>query len=173
MLYEYNGMSPKIDPSAFVFDTAVIIGDVRIGPRCYIGPGAVLRGDLQPIIIGEESAVEDCVVIHCGHSSCEIGRRVTIGHCALIHGRRIADGANIGMGAIISISAEIGEYAVVAEGAVVKQGQIVPPRVVVGGTPARVLRQLEEKDIQLWEKSKDIYAKTAADCLSGSLRRLD
>ena len=121
MLYEFEGKRPKIDPSAFISDTAVIIG-------------------------------------------CHIGKRVTIGHSAIVHGNHIRDGANIGMGAIISLFADIGEYAVVAEGAVVKKHQTVPPRVVVGGAPAKVLRELEDKDISAWEHSKQTYIDLAARC---------
>lgn len=169
MIYEFEGKRPRIDPSAYISDTAVVIGDVTIGARCYIGPGAVIRGDERPIWIGDESAVEDLCLIHVGGSDektdgCHIGRRVTIGHGAIIHGNYIRDGANIGMGAIVSLFADIGEYAVVAEGAVVKKLQHIPARTVVGGTPARVLRELEDKDIYAWERSKQTYIDLAVRC---------
>lgn len=82
MLYEFDSKRPRIDPSAYVSDSATIIGDVQIGARCYVGPGAIIRGDAKPIVIGEESAVEDGVIIHVGGAAtqgCVIGRRVTIG----------------------------------------------------------------------------------------------
>ena len=94
----------------------------------------------------------------------QFGKRVTIGHNAIVHGNHIRDGANIGMGAIISLFADIGEYAVVAEGAVVKKHQTIPPRVVVGGAPAKILRELEGKDISAWERSKQTYIDLAARC---------
>ena len=174
MLYEFDSKRPRIDPSAYVSDSATIIGDVQIGARCYVGPGAIIRGDAKPIVIGEESAVEDRVIIHVGGAGtqgCIIGRRVTIGHGAIVHGNHLHDGANIGMGAIVSIYAEVGEYAVVAEGAVVKRGQVVPPRAVVGGAPAVKLRELQDKDIDSWEKSKQTYIDLAAKCLSPSAPR--
>mgnify|MGYP000100953341 CR=1 FL=1 len=177
MIYEFDSKRPRIHSSAYISDSATIIGDVQIGARCYVGPGAVIRGDEKPIVIGDETAVEDCAVIHVGgsgSSGCYIGKRVTIGHGAIVHGNVIRDSANIGMGAIISIYAEVGEYAVVAEGAVVKRGQVIPPKVVVGGAPAAVLRQLQDKDIYSWEKSKQTYIDLAAKCNSvGVLRELE
>ena len=173
MIYEFDGHIPAIDPTAFVSDSATVIGDVTIGAECYVAPNAVIRGDISPISIGDQTAIEDGVIIHVGRGSCRIGKRVTIGHGAIVHGKLIKDGANIGMGAIISLNAEVGEYAVIAEGSVVKQGQTIEPSVVVGGTPARFLRKLEEKDILLWEKSKDIYVETARACKSGKLKRME
>ena len=177
MIYEFDSKRPSIHPTAYVSESATIIGDVQIGAYCYVGPGAVIRADAKPIIIDDETAVEDGVIIHAGGPQCKacyIGKRVTIGHGAIIHGNLLSAGSNIGMGAIISIYAEVGEYAVVAEGAVVKKGQKIPPKVVVGGTPAVILRELQAKDIAAWEKSKDIYVELAKKCcIPGMLKRID
>lgn len=177
MIYEFDGMAPKIDASAFISDTACIIGNVSIGADCYIGPGAVIRGDILPITIGDCSAVEDNVIIHVGgktSTGCHIGKHVTIGHGAIVHGDRLEDHANVGMGAIVSMQAVIGEYAVVAEGAVVKRGQVIPPRVVVGGAPAKILRELEDRDIETWDKSNLFYVELARKCKTpGMLKRID
>lgn len=165
MLYCFAGKSPMIDETAFVSEQAVIVGDVEIGPRCYVGPGAVIRADAAKIRIEEEVAIEEGVIIHAGGGGCTesvIGRRVTIGHGAIVHSRSIGPSASIGMGAIISLNAEIGEFAVIAEGAVVKQKQMIPARVVAGGMPARELRPMEERDIRVWEGTKDWYVKLAA-----------
>ena len=165
MLYSFAGKSPVIDETAFVSEQAVIIGDVEIGARCYIGPGAIIRGDAAKIRIEEEVAIEEGVIIHAGSGGCTesvIGRRVTIGHGAIVHSRSIAPSASIGLGAIISLNAEIGEYAVIAEGAVVKQKQMIPARIIAGGMPAKELRALEERDIRVWEGTKDWYVKLAA-----------
>lgn len=165
MIYEFNGLTPKIDPAAYVAREATIIGDVTIGPDCYVGPGAIIRADFpgSPIIIGEGTAVEEGVIIHVGgeNMSCIIGKMVTIGHGAIVHCSNISDNANIGMGAIVSIGASVGEYAIVAEGAVVKKGQVIPPRIVVGGAPAKALRELEEKDLPFWDGSKLWYVHLA------------
>lgn len=179
MLYEFDGMAPKIDPTAYIADTATVLGDVTIGAYCYIGPGAIIRADFKgaPIIIGNGTAVEEGVIIHVGGKSagkCDIGERVTIGHGAIIHGNKLADNANIGMGAVVSLYSEIGEYSVVAEGAVVKQGQVIPPRVVVVGAPAKVVRELQERDIEAWDGSKRWYIELAKKYkVPGMLKRLD
>lgn len=177
MIYEFDGKAPQIHPTAYISESATIIGEVIIEADCYVGPGAVLRADNKPIVIGEGTAVEDCVVIHAGGEDSKgtyIGKRVTIGHSAIVHSNTVADFANIGMGAITSLFSEIGEYAVVAEGAVVKQGQIVPPRVVVAGIPAKVIRVLEDKDIRSWEASKQWYVDLGTKCrIPGMLKPLN
>ena len=174
MLYEFEGKSPIIDSSAYVSESAELIGDVVVGKNVYIGPGAVIRADARPIIIGDESAIEDLCVVHVGGTSkgCFIGKRVTVGHGAIIHADRLDDGANIGMGAVVSMYAEVGEFSVVAEGAVVRKGQKIPPRVVVAGSPATVKRAIADKDIYLWEASKQHYIDLAKACKSGKIKRI-
>jgi carbonic anhydrase/acetyltransferase-like protein (isoleucine patch superfamily) len=123
MQYEFDGRTPVISSTAYVSDLATVIGDVVIAENCYIGHGAILRGDYGRIEIGPGTAVEEGVIIHAPpeHVS-QIGQKVTLGHGAIIHGTRIADFAVIGMGAILSIWSEVGEWAIVAEGAIVKLG---------------------------------------------------
>lgn len=156
MIYEFNGIRPHIDESAYVSESATIIGCVEIGRECYIGPGAVLRGDGRGgrIIIGDGSVVEDCVVIH---NNVDVGENVTIGHGAVVHSRLLRAHAGVGMGAVLSIGSEIGEYSVVAEGAVVRQGQVVPDRVVAGGIPAEILREVERRDTEWWARANSWY----------------
>ena len=178
MIYRYGEFAPEIDPSAFVSESATIIGQVKIAADCFIGPGAVIRADCgKPIEIGYGTAVEDGVIIHVGGSravSCYIGERVTIGHGAIVHCSKLGDNANVGMGAVLSLFSEIGEYAVIAEGAVVKQGQVIEPRVVVGGAPARVLRTLLDRDIESWDRSKAWYIDLVRKYKTpGMLERID
>ena len=104
----------------------------------------------------------------------DVGEKVTIAHGCIIHGNKLADTCNIGMGAIVSKGANIGEYAIVAEGALVKQNQEIPPRVVVGGMPAKVLRELLYRDIEVWDKTKLWYIKLAQQYTTpGMIKRLD
>ena len=178
MIYEFDGMRPEIDPSAYISESATVLGNVRIAADVYVGPGAIIRGDTPgcPIVIGYGSAIEEGVIIHVGppSSGCIIGEKVTIAHGAIVHADHVRDCANIGMGATVSLRADIGEYAVVAEGAVVKQGQVIPPRVVVGGAPAKVLRQLEERDLKVWDGTKNWYIGLARKYVTpGVLKRLD
>ncbi len=161
MLYAFCGKIPQIDPTSFVSDSAEIIGDVKIGPRCYIGPCAVIRGDAAEIVIEEEVAVEDCVVIHAGEK-CVIARRSTIGHGAVVHAKKLGKESSIGMGAILSLGCEIGEGSVVGEGALVPQKKVVPPDTLVAGIPAKPLRPLSQADRDSWNATKDWYVRLTA-----------
>lgn len=113
MLYTFGGKAPQVDPTAFVSASAELIGDVIVGPRCYIGPFAVIRADASRIVLEEEVAVEDGVIIHTGGEDpvVTISRRVTIGHGAIIHARAIGPEASVGMGAVLSLCSEIARAA--------------------------------------------------------------
>ena len=139
---------PQIDPSAWVAETATIIGEVAIGANSSVWYGALLRGDVGYIRLGARSNVQDGCIIHMTTdlSNTEIGNDVTVGHGAILHGATIADGALIGMGAIIMDNAVVGEQAIVAAGSVVPARMHVPPRTLVRGQPARVVRELREDE---------------------------
>jgi carbonic anhydrase/acetyltransferase-like protein (isoleucine patch superfamily) len=173
MFYRFDGKQPTIGEGTYVSETATVIGDVRIGERCYIGHGAILRGDYGVIVIGNESAVEEGVIIHAPPDDrCSIGDGVVIGHGAIIHAKSIGDSAGIGMGAILSIRSEIGQGSVVAEGAVVKQGQIVPEGIVVAGNPAKKIKDMLRKDVDFWAHSRQIYVNLAVKYLKLGMERL-
>ena len=174
MLYRFDGRQPAIGAGTYVSETALVIGNVSIGARCYVGHGAILRGDYGTIEVGEETAIEEGVIIHAPpEGSCSIGSGVTLGHGAIIHARLIADSAGIGMGAILSIRSEIGRYSVVAEGAIVKQGDKVPESVVVAGNPARKIRDMSQSDIDFWNRARRIYVDLAAKYVSLGMERVD
>ncbi len=163
MLYRFDGRQPAIGAGTYVSETAMVIGDVRIGDRCYVGHGVILRGDYGTIEIGDETAIEEGVIVHTPpNECCSIGSGVVLGHGAIIHARVVADSVGIGMGAILSIRSEIGRASVVAEGAVVKQGQKVSESVVVAGNPARRIRDMSRKDMDFWGHSRRIYVDLAA-----------
>ncbi len=171
MLYEYDGRIPTAGQGTYVSETAQVIGDVRIGDNCYIGHGAILRGDYGSIVIGSGSAVEEGVVIHAPPDNfCRIGKSVTIGHGAIIHACRVGDSAVIGMGSILSIYSEIGDNSIVAEGAVVKMRQVIKKDVVAGGNPARVIRALAEKDVEYWRMGKQLYVELAGKYLEKGMK---
>ena len=134
---------------------------MTVGPRCYIGPGAVIRGDAAEIILEEEVAVEDGVIIHAGGADkrCLLSRRVTIGHGAIVHARYLGPEASIGMGAVLSLGCAIGAGSVVAESALVPQGKSVPPETLVAGIPAKPLRPLTQADRESWQATKDWYVR--------------
>ena len=146
--YEFEGIRPVVDPTAYVHPTAVLIGDVIIGPRCLIGPGASLRGDLGRLIVMDGANVQDNCVLHCFP-----GKDVTIeadghiGHGSVLHGCTIKRNALVGMNAVIMDDAVIGEDSFVAAMAFVKAGTEVPPHTLVGGVPAKVMRELTDDEI--------------------------
>lgn len=142
---EFRGVSPSIHPSVFIADGARIIGDVTIGENSSIWFNVVIRGDVGPIRIGSGTNIQDLTMCHLTRerSRLIVGSEVTVGHCAILHGATIEDGALIGMGAILLDNAHIGTGAIVAAGAVVTEGMEVPAGVLVAGVPARVVRELQ------------------------------
>lgn len=163
MIFEYDGRRPRAGEGTYISETAQVIGDVVIGGNCYIGHGAILRGDYGSIEIGSGTAVEEGVVVHAPPGKqCRIGRSVTIGHGAIIHAAHVGDLAVIGMGAILSIYSEVGEGTIIAEGAVVKMRQIIEEGVVAGGNPAHVIRDVSDKDVEYWKMGKQLYVDLAA-----------
>lgn len=166
MLYSFDGKQPSIGKDTYVSETALVIGDVTIGDNCYIGHGAILRGDYGRIEIGSGTAVEEGVVMHAPpKETCKVGEKVTLGHGAIIHSQEICDMAVIGMGAVLSIWAKIGSWAIVAEGTVVKMKQEIPGNVVVAGSPAKVVREVEDRDKEFWTDGKQLYIDLAAKYL--------
>lgn len=145
--YEIDGLRPVIHPSAFVHPDAVLIGDVIVGPRCYVAPLASLRGDFGRIELEEGSNVQDCCVMHAfpnNETRVEVDGHV--GHGAILHGCRVGRGALIGMHAVVMDNAVIGEAAIVAACAFVKAEMHIPPHHLAAGMPAKVLRPLTEQE---------------------------
>jgi len=143
MLVELDGVGPTIGSDVWLAPTAVLIGDVRIADRANVWFGAVLRGDLSHIEVGEESSIQDNAVLHCATElPTVVGRRVTVGHGALLEGCVIEDGALVGMGAIVLQHAHVGGGAMLAAGAVLSERQSVSAGVLAAGVPAREKKPL-------------------------------
>ncbi len=142
-VYAINGVTPVVDPAAYVHPSAVLVGDVIVAAGCYIGPAACLRGDFGRIHIHTGANLQDTCVAH-GFPGTDtiVEEDGHIGHGAVLHGCIVRRNALIGMNAVINDSAEVGESAIVAAMAFVKAGMVVPPRVLVAGIPARVMREL-------------------------------
>ena len=152
-VYEINGVTPVVDPTAFVHPSAVLIGDVIVGPRCYVGPAASLRGDFGRLVMHEGSNVQDCCVLHgFPDTDTVIEQDGHIGHGAMLHGCVVRRNALVGMNAVINDNAEIGESAIVAAMAFVKSGMVVPPRMLAAGIPAKLLRELTDDELA-WKVS--------------------
>jgi carbonic anhydrase/acetyltransferase-like protein (isoleucine patch superfamily) len=161
-LYVFDDRRPRINQTAYIAPTAVVVGDVAIGDHCWIGHGVILRGDYGRIVVGDASAVEDGAVVHARpDDETVIGARVTVGHGAMIHNARIADGATIGMRAVISDFSVVGEGALIGEQALVRRGQEVPPGSIAVGVPARVVGQVgpDQADMMVW--AKEVYVDLA------------
>jgi carbonic anhydrase/acetyltransferase-like protein (isoleucine patch superfamily) len=135
-----------IHPRAWIAPGAVVVGDVSIGATSSIWYGCVVRGDLEPIRIGEETNVQDLTVVHVDVDlPTFIGDRVTIGHRCVIHGCTVGDDTLVGMGAVLLSGCEIGAGSLIAAGAVVREGFVVPPRSVVAGIPAKVRGEMDDR----------------------------
>jgi carbonic anhydrase/acetyltransferase-like protein (isoleucine patch superfamily) len=142
-LVELGGVSPTVGRDVWLAPTAVLIGDVRVGDRASVWYGAVLRGDSEHIEVGEETSIQDNAVVHCAHGlPTLVGRRVTVGHGAVLEGCVIEDGALIGMGAIVCQHVRIGAGALVAAGTVVSERQSVSARMLAAGVPSRERKAL-------------------------------
>jgi carbonic anhydrase/acetyltransferase-like protein (isoleucine patch superfamily) len=144
-LNTFLGKDPTIDPTAFIAPGATVIGDVRMGARASIWPGAVARGDINFIEIGEGTNIQDGTIVHLADDyPVVIGRHVTIGHAAIIHACVIEDECLIGMGATILDGAVIGHHSIIGANALVTQNTIIPPGSMVLGAPAKVVKTLTE-----------------------------
>ena len=167
-LYEFEGRIPDIDSTAYVAPSAQVIGRVRIGAECYIGHGAILRGDYGSIEIGAQTAVEEGVIIHARPDDVTtIGDRVTLGHGAMVHNATIEDGAVIGMRATISDFSVVGAGAIVGEMGLVKQHQKIPPGTIAVGVPVRVVGKVSEKNRDMTVWAKELYVDLARRYPSG------
>ena len=147
-VYAIDGIVPVVDPTAFVHPTAILIGDVIVGPCCYIGPAACLRGDFGRLLVERGANVQDTCVMH-GFPGTDtvVEEDGHIGHGAVLHGCRIGRNALVGMNAVIMDNAVVGESAIVAACAFVKAGAEIPPRSLAAGTPARIVRTLSDEEI--------------------------
>lgn len=151
--YAIEDLIPVVDPTAYVHPTAVLIGDVIIGPRCYVGPAACLRGDFGRITLRDGANVQDTCVIHgFPDSDTIIEIDGHIGHGAVLHGAHIGQNALVGMNAVVMDRTHIGESAFVAAMSFVREGTVIPPRTLAVGIPAQVVRELTDKEIA-WKRT--------------------
>lgn len=150
MIRDFIGASPIFDDSNFIAPSADVIGDVHLGRNASIWFNATVRGDVHWIRIGEASNIQDNAVVHVTHGSAptDIGAFVTVGHSAVVHGCRIEDGALIGIGAVVLDHAIIGEGSLIGARALVTSRTKIPPRSLVMGAPAKVVRELSDEEVE-------------------------
>jgi len=155
-LYEYDSLKPTVGDGTWVAPSAAVIGNVTIGSHCHIGFGAVIRGDFGPIIIGDETAVEDNVVIHTA-SRTSIGSRVIIGHMAMIHDAIIEDEVLIGMKTMICEGSFIGKGSFIAEQTLVLKNQRIPSGTIYAGSPAALKKNVSEQHRKMFKLGIEAY----------------
>jgi carbonic anhydrase/acetyltransferase-like protein (isoleucine patch superfamily) len=154
----------------YVAPSASVTGEVRLGEESSIWHNATLRGDLAPIVVGRGSNVQDGAILHVAHEfPCVLGEDVTVGHGAIVHGCKVADRCLIGMGAIILNGAEIGEESIVGAGALVTEGKKIPPRSLLTGNPAKIVRQVRDDEVEKIIASAAHYRTLAASAAKDGL----
>ncbi len=160
---KYLDKEPKIAPTAKVFTGARVVGDVTLKDYVGVWYNAVLRGDMSEIIVGENTNIQDGVIVHTNTDlPTHIGKNVTIGHNAIVHAVTIEDGALIGMGSILLDGAVIGKNALVGAGCLVPPGKRVPERTLVVGNPMKIIKTLSDEEIASVHKNKDYYVRLLA-----------
>jgi carbonic anhydrase/acetyltransferase-like protein (isoleucine patch superfamily) len=157
----YLDRQPEIDPSAFVAPDAWITGSVFIGEDSSVFFGSCLRGDINPIRIGKGTNVQELSILHTsrGLGDCILGDYVTIGHGAILHGCEVKNNCLIGMGATILDNVVVGEYSIVGANSLVPMNMIIPPRSMVYGNPAKIIREVTEKEMRGIEENAAHYIK--------------
>lgn len=160
----FTGTLPRIDESAWVDETALVLGQVEIGPRSSIWPGTVIRGDVHHIVIGAETNVQDLSCLHVlkDRFSLTLGDRVSVGHAVTLHGCTIGDATLVGMRATVMDDVEVGAESLIAAGALITPGTKIPPRSLVMGSPARVKRQVNAEELELLHRTWKNYVDYSA-----------
>jgi carbonic anhydrase/acetyltransferase-like protein (isoleucine patch superfamily) len=159
----FGGKRPLVDASAFIADSATVIGDVHVGARSSVWFGAVIRGDVFHIRVGEETSIQDNTVIHVTHDryATQVGSKVTVGHSVTLHGCTVGDLCIVGMGATILDQAIVEDRCIIGAGALVTPGTRIPAGSLAVGSPARVKRPLTEDELVWLEGSAQHYVDLA------------
>ncbi|WP_404367070.1 phenylacetic acid degradation protein PaaY [Marinobacter sp.] len=164
--YRIEGVIPVVHPSAYVHPTAILIGDVWIGPDCYVGPAASLRGDFGRVILKEGSNIQDTCVMHAFPGmDTVIEKNGHVGHGAVLHGCVVGEDAMVGMNAVVMDEAHIAPRSIVGAGALVKACFQCEPGSLIVGSPAKVLRMLSEKEIDWKKKGTKEYQRLTRRCM--------
>jgi carbonic anhydrase/acetyltransferase-like protein (isoleucine patch superfamily) len=169
MIRPYRGLLPRVHPTAFIDDSAQVIGDVEIGAESSVWMTVVIRGDVHRIRIGRRSNVQDGTIVHVMKDThpTTIGDNVTVGHAAVLHGCTIEDQCLIGMGAIVLNGVRVGTGSIVAAGTLLPEGTQVPPRSLVMGSPGKVRRELAERELADIQMLADRYVMYRLDYMAG------
>lgn len=171
MIYQYEDIRPSLPQEYYIADTAAVIGDVVLKNQASVWFGAVLRGDIEPIILGERSNIQDNSVAHTGKGAPTIiGDDVTVGHKVTLHGCTVGNNCLIGMGSILLDRCEIGDNCIIGAGSIVAQGKKIPAGSLALGSPARVIRTLTEEDFTNIRSYAERYVENMRRYRGGSLK---
>jgi phenylacetic acid degradation protein len=166
-IYSFEGVIPVVAASTYVHPTAVIVGDVQVGPGCYIGPNAVLRGDCGGVVVEAGCNLQDNCVVHSSPGAeMHVEADAHIGHSAVLHACRIGRNALVGISAVVMDGALVGESSLVAAMAFVRERMVVPPRWLAAGVPARLVRELGESERQWKREATGLYHRLATRSLA-------
>lgn len=172
MIFPFQDKSPKIGQDVFLAEGCKVIGDVTLEDQASVWFNSIIRGDLAPIYIGARTNIQDLSMIHVNRNEpVHIEEEVTIGHSVILHGCTIRKGTLIGMGAIIMNGSEIGEESIVAAGTLVPERKTFPPRVMLMGSPAKIVRELTEHDLEMIRGTAGRYVQKALEYLKESHNR--
>jgi phenylacetic acid degradation protein len=170
-IYEFENRIPRIADTSYVHEAASVIGDVVIGEKCFIGAGAVLRGDYGSVKIGDRTSIQENCVIHArSEEACIVGNDVQIGHGSVLHNCEIKDFAVVGLGSRVCDYAVVGVWAIIGEGAVVTARTNVPDGKIFVGMPAKAIRDVTDDDKMIWSFYKQKYAELCQRYRSGLKR---
>lgn len=161
-VYSFGELTPQIHADAWIAENATLVGNIVVGAGASVWYGCVIRSEFEPIIIGEGSNVQDLTVMHTDPGvTLRVGKGVTVGHAAMIHGATLEDGCLIGLHATVLNGAVVGAQSLIAAGALVKEGQHIPPGVLAAGIPAKVVRELDEPARNRLAYSAEHYVQNA------------
>jgi len=170
MIKAFKEKVPNVHESCFVASNAVIIGGVTLEKDANVWFSAVIRGDSENITIGEGSNIQDCAVLHCDHGfPLTVGKNVTVGHSAVVHGCNLGDNVMIGMHATLLNGCVIGEGSIIGAGALVREGQVIPPNSLVVGVPAKVVRETSAEEVEGIINNAQHYAEIAKEYKKAAL----
>lgn len=172
-VYRLGDQAPRVPESAYVATEAIVIGNVTLGEKASVWPGSVIRGDNEPIRVGTGTNIQEGAVLHVDPGCpLTIGDYVSIGHQAMLHGCTIGEGSLIGIQAVVMNKAIIGKDCLVGAGAIVTEGKVFPDRSLILGTPAKVMREVTDRDIEFMHANAEDYMKRQ-DMYKVQLKRID
>lgn len=164
MISKYRDFTPRIDRTCYIAPGSAVIGDVEIGENSSVWHNAVVRGDIEKIVIGSNSNIQDCCILHCVNNiELKIGDNVTVGHGAILHSCEIGNNTLIGMGAVVLDDAKVGKYCLIGAGTVITPRTVIPDRSLVVGSPGRVKRQLTDEEVNQIKINSDEYVNLASE----------